>query len=141
MADTLSLKIVTPLKRLFEGAASSLVAPGASGQFGVMPGHDPWMVSLGMGPMVVVTGAGEEQRFFTCGGFCQVDDDKVVVLAEVCEAAADIDVDRAQAAKKRAEDRLREAPKDANIDQLRAEAALRRALYRLELADVIKVAK
>jgi len=70
-----------------------------------------------------------------------VDDDKVVVLAEVCEAAADIDVDRAQAAKKRAEDRLREAPKDANIDQLRAEASLRRALYRLELADFIKVTK
>jgi F-type H+-transporting ATPase subunit epsilon len=138
MADKLSVKLVTPTKRLFEATASSLVAPGANGQFGVMPGHDPWMVALGMGPMTIVTTEGEEKHYFTNGGFCQIDDDKVVLLTEVCEAAHEIDVERAQAAKKRAEERIKEAPKDPNIDQLRAEAALRRALYRLDLAELIR---
>jgi len=140
MADKLSVKLVTPTRRLYEAQAASIVAPGEKGQFGVMPGHDPWMVALGMGPLVIVSPEGEEKQYFTNGGFCQVDDDKVVLLAEVCEAAQEIDIERAQAAKKRAEERIKEAAKNPSIDQLRAEAALRRALYRLDLAQFIRTA-
>jgi F-type H+-transporting ATPase subunit epsilon len=140
MADKLSVKLVTPTRRLYEAQAASVVAPGVKGQFGIMPGHDPWMVALGMGPMTIVSPEGEEKLYFTNGGFCQVDDDKIVLLAEVCEAAHEIDVERAQAAKRRAEERIKEAPRNPSIDQLRAEAALRRALYRLDLAQFIRTA-
>lgn len=134
MADTLTLKLVTPHRLLFSGDVKSFVAPGKNGEFGIMPGHDPWLVALGMGPLTITSATGEEQSFFLNGGFCQIDDDKVDILGEVCEAAADIDLERAEGAKKRAEERIKIAAKDDHIDLIRAEMALHRALYRLDLA-------
>ncbi|HPQ69246.1 MAG TPA: F0F1 ATP synthase subunit epsilon [bacterium] len=134
MADTLSVKLVTPTRKLYEAEATNIIAPGANGEFGIMTGHDPWMVALGMGPLKIQNTNGELEQFFTNGGFCQIDEDKVVILAEVCEASIHIDVTRAENAKKRAEERIAASPKDDSIDLLRAEAALRRALYRLDIA-------
>jgi F-type H+-transporting ATPase subunit epsilon len=134
MAETLKLKLVTPHRRLFDGAAAAFIAPGKEGEFGVMPGHDPWFVALGMGRLVVTKAGGGESAFFVNGGYCQIDEDQVDILAEVCEASDQIDVERARAARQRAEDRIKAAPKDDAIDLIRAELALRRALYRLEVA-------
>lgn len=134
MADTLTLTIVTPHAKLFDGPAIGFVAPGKVGVFGVMPGHDPWFVALGTGPLVVNKTANENKEFFINGGYCQIDDDRVSLLAEVAEPSDKIDVERAKSAKQRAEERLKNAPKDDSIDVLRAEMALHRALYRLELA-------
>lgn len=135
MADTLSVKLITPTRKLYEAEAVNIIAPGANGEFGILPGHDPWMVALGMGPLVIHTPQGDTERFFTNGGFCQIDEDNVVILAEVCESALDIDTQRAEAAKTRAEERIIIAPKDDSINLMRAEVALRRALYRLNIVD------
>jgi len=136
--ETINVKLVTPTRKLYEATATAVVAPGQEGQFGVMAGHDPWFVALGMGPLVINKPGGGEEHFFLNRGFCQIDENQVIILAEVGEFAHEIDVERAQAARKRAEDRLKIAFRDETIDQLRAEAALRRALYRLDLAEIVK---
>lgn len=136
MADTMSVKLVTPTRSYFSGEVTQIVASGADGEFGLMPGHDPWMVALGMGPLTITGADGEQHLFFTNGGFCQVDDDNVVILAEVCEQDNDIDIERAEEAKQRAEERL--DSKEPDVDLLRAEAALKRALYRLDIASANK---
>jgi F-type H+-transporting ATPase subunit epsilon len=119
---------------LFEGPAAEFIAPGRAGEFGVLPGHDPWFVALGMGPLSITEPKGQAKEFFLNGGYCQIDDESVVILAETCEPALKIDVERAKAARQRAEDRIKNAPKDDSIDVARAEAALTRALARLEIA-------
>ena len=134
MADTLHIKLVTPTRKIYEADADSIVAPGVEGEFTLLPGHDPWMVALGMGEMVIASVGTEDKFFFTSGGFCQIDEDNVVVLAEVCEPSLEIDTERAEAAKKRAEERIQKSTSDETIDILRAEIALKRALFRLDIA-------
>jgi F-type H+-transporting ATPase subunit epsilon len=134
----MTLKLVTPHARLFDGPAAMFVAPGKLGEFGVLPGHDPWFVALGVGSLVVTKPSGETKEYFLNGGYCQIDDDNVVMLAEVAEPGDKIDVERAKAAKQRAEERLKNTAKDDSIDLMRAEFALRRALYRLEVAGRAK---
>jgi len=131
MADTLKLQVVTPHRLVFEGDVDGFIAPGQEGEVGILPGHDPWFILMGMGPLKV--GA---KQFFVNGGFCQVDSDHVRILAEIGERAEDIDVERAKAAKDRAEKRLGDALKNSEIDVVRAELALRRALYRLDIAHL-----
>ncbi|NLH47959.1 MAG: F0F1 ATP synthase subunit epsilon [Myxococcales bacterium] len=135
MADTITVKLVTPHRLLFDDKATSVVGPGKNGEFGVLPGHDPWFLGLGMGLLVITSPNGDVKRYFLNGGFCQIDDDNVVILAEVCEPSSEIDVERALAAKKRAEERLKSAGKDETLDYVRAEMAMRRALHRLEIND------
>ncbi|MDP8222815.1 MAG: F0F1 ATP synthase subunit epsilon [Candidatus Lernaella stagnicola] len=134
MADTLIVKVVTPAQKLYDGEAGSIVAPGKQGEFGILPGHDPWLVALGMGPLHIQNAKGESWAFFLNGGYCRIDDNHVEVLAETCESADKIDMERAAAAKGRAEERIKASAKDEDVDMMRAEAALRRALYRLEVA-------
>jgi F-type H+-transporting ATPase subunit epsilon len=135
MADTLMVTLVTPHRRLFDGMAKSFLAPGKNGEFGILPGHDPWVVALGMGALTVTPAEGPDEAFFLNGGFCQIDEDKVEILAEIAEVATEIDVERAAAAKKRAEERIKEALQDDDVDLMRAEMALRRSLMRLGLTD------
>ncbi len=133
MADTITLKLVTPGAKLFDGEATSFVAPGKDGEFGILPGHDPWLVALGMGLLKVVTPGGDEQTFFLSGGYCRIDSDQVDILAEICESSLDINLERAKAAHARAQERVTEAMKNEDIDVFRAEAALRRALSRIDI--------
>jgi F-type H+-transporting ATPase subunit epsilon len=120
----LVLEVVTPEGLLLRDEVDDVVAPGTDGYFGVRPGHTPFMTTLGLGHISFRKGG--ETTLLTCfWGFCEVLPDRVNVLAEIGERAEDIDVGRAEAAKKHAEERMRvikdEAGfKDAHDDYMRA---------------------
>ena len=133
MAEKLFLEVVTPQKAIVSEEAEIVVAPGSEGEFGALKGHTTFLTSLKTGPMRYKDATGKERVLFINGGFCEVLPDKVTVLAESAERRHNIDVARAMEAKERAEKRL--AQKQADIDLVRAEAALRRALYRLKIAE------
>lgn len=130
MATTLKLEITTPTGVVFSGDVEHVRAPGVKGSFGVLPGHTPFVTSLEIG-VIHATEGGKETLFATSGGVCEVQEGRVVILAETAEAQTKIDVERAGAAKKRAEDRI--ASKNGNIDYERARTALMRALNRIHV--------
>jgi F-type H+-transporting ATPase subunit epsilon len=133
MAEKLFLEVVTPQKAIVSEEAEIVVAPGSEGEFGALKGHTTFLTSLKTGSLRYKDATGKERFLFINGGFAEVLPDKVTILAESAERRQDIDVARAMEAKERAEKRL--AAKTADMDLVRAEAALRRALYRLQLAD------
>lgn len=136
MHESLALEVVTPERRLVGNlAVKSLVVPATSGYLGVLPGHAPIVVNLGVGVVKyrLVDSPNRFSRMAISGGFLEVFEDRATLLAETAELAEDIDVMRARAAKERAEQRLRE--KAAGTDYARAEVALRRALNRLRAAE------
>ncbi len=106
--------------------------PGTMGLFVVLPGHAPLLSTLEIGVLTAKFLDGTEHMFAINGGFCQVLNDNVEVLAQSVEMDVEIDVARAQAAKERAEARLREA--EGSLDVARAEAALKRAIARITAA-------
>jgi len=128
---TQRLEIVTPERVVFSGDVRFVVAPGVDGELGVLPGHAPLVTGLKIG-VVRVQKEGKETRFAVSGGFMEVRDNRVIILAEAAEREDEIDVERAKAAKKRAEERLQARSPD--IDIARAELALKRALNRLKVA-------
>ncbi|OGK96614.1 MAG: ATP synthase F1 subunit epsilon [Candidatus Rokubacteria bacterium RIFCSPHIGHO2_12_FULL_73_22] len=133
MADRLQLEIATPTRLAVSEAVDEVVAPGIQGYFGVLPGHAPFLTTLGIGE--VMYRAGREERFLAvAGGFAEVRNDKVIVLADTAERPDEIDRARAERAKERAERRLSGRSQD-EIDYTRASAALARALTRLQTAS------
>jgi F-type H+-transporting ATPase subunit epsilon len=136
MADNIKLEIVTPDKIAVDEDAQIVMAPGTMGEFGVLSGHTPFLSSLKIGSVRYVDAGGTEHFVFVSGGFAEALPDKVTILAESAERRRDIDVERAKAAKERAEARL--ASEAEEQDQLRAEAALSRALYRLRMIGAIQ---
>lgn len=126
---TQRLEIVTPQKKVFSEDVKFLVAPGTDGELGILPEHAPLITSLNIG-LLRIQQEGKTIKVVVTGGFMEVRNSKVTVLANSAERAEDIDVTRAEAAKQRAEQRL--ATKSPEIDVLRAELALRRALIRLK---------
>jgi len=128
-----NLEIVTPEKMVYSGTVKSLQAPGTEGGFGVLARHAPMLASLDIGPLSFVEEGGSARRAAISGGFAEVRRDHVTVLAETAETAEEIDVERARAARDRAQERLRQWFKDI-IDVERAQAALTRALIRLKVA-------
>lgn len=127
------LEIITPKKVVFSGDVTSFSAPGVLGGFQVLKSHAPLLSSLSIGEVKVVDAAGNESRYATSGGFVEVHENKVILLAETAERSDEIDVQRAEAARKRARKRL--AKKRAEIDDNRARLALYRAMNRLKVAD------
>ena len=128
----LSVEIVTGERVVYENdSATMVVAPGAEGSLGILPSHAPLVSLLKEGELRVKSGGGEES-IAVHGGFLEVVNNRVVVLADTAERTSDIDVERAEAARARAEEALRTA-KD-QVDIAEAEAALRRAIVRLRLA-------
>lgn len=123
------LEIVTPQKKVFSEDVKFLVAPGTDGELGILPEHAPLITSLNIGIMRIEQ-EGKNIKVVVTGGFMEVRNSKITVLANSAERAEDIDVARAEAAKQRAEQRL--AASGSDIDVLRAELALRRALTRLK---------
>lgn len=101
----LTLDIVTPERRVLSVACDEVRAPGAAGGFGVRKDHEPFMTSLEPGMLVYEEG-GREHRYALGGGFFQVADNRVIVLADTAESASDIDVDRARRAFEEAQNRL-----------------------------------
>lgn len=132
MADKLTVNIVTPVRRVAAGEADMVVLPAATGEMGVLPGHDMYMVLLGTGTLRLTNGS-EQSTMFVAKGYAEIANDQVTVLAEVCERPDEIDPDRAAAAQKRAEERLAKSHADPEIDINRAQAALMRALHRQAL--------
>jgi F-type H+-transporting ATPase subunit epsilon len=133
MAETIFLEIVTPTKSVVSEEAQIVVAPGTEGEFGVLKGHTTFLTSLKVGTLRYRDAAGKERLLFVNGGFAEALPNKVTILAQSAERRRDIDVERVRRAKQRAEQRL--AAKTADTDLVRAEAALRRALYRLAIAE------
>ena len=127
----MQLKIITHEKIVFDSEIDELVIHTTSGQIGILKDHIPITTSLEVG--VTKAKIGDKYRYFaTMGGVFQFRDNLATILTDVCEDGSDIDVARANAAKERAEARLKEA--DANIDSQRAQAALARSLARLQAA-------
>lgn len=134
MAEKLFLEVVTPQKSVVSEEVEIVVAPGSEGEFGALKGHTTFLTSLKLGTLRYKDANGKERYVFINGGFAEVLPNKVTILAESAERRKDIDVERAMKAKERAEKRL--AAKAPDIDLIRAEAALRRALYRLKIKDI-----
>ena len=130
MPNTFLLDVVTPQGAVFSGQIEHLRAPGIKGSFGVLPGHTPFMTALDIGE-VDIRQNGQDRPMAISGGFIEVQPDHTVILAQTAEFADAIDVDRAQSARQRAEERLR--AHQANLDEDRAKAALTRAVNRLRI--------
>lgn len=130
MENTLRLDIVTPHGLVLSEDVDEITATGSEGEFGVLPGHVPYITTLSIG-MLIIRKEGKTSYVFVNSGYAEVSSGKVVVLADSAERAEDIDVERASAAMKRAEERLKQADK---IDFGRATAALERASIRTQIA-------
>jgi F-type H+-transporting ATPase subunit epsilon len=133
LPDSIELIIVTPEKQFLRERVVEVVMPGEAGELGILPGHAPLMTELGIGELTY-RGAGSNPSgvLAIIQGFAEVLGDRVTVLAETAERAAEIDLARAEAAKARAEQRL--ATNDPNIDWDRAFIALQRAVIRIQIA-------
>ena len=135
MADRLLLEIVTPYRLVMSEEVDEVVAPGLEGEFGVLPGHTPFLTILKLGEMSYRKGT-ERWHLVLNWGYAEVGPDKVIILAEGAERAEEIDIERALSAKKRAEERLAQAErKVAELDLERARGSLGRALVRIEVAN------
>jgi F-type H+-transporting ATPase subunit epsilon len=128
----LKLEIVTAERMVYSDDVDIVIAPGIEGQLGILPGHALLLTLLQPGELVVRTD-GEETAMFVSGGFLEVMQNRVTVLADVAERAEEIDISRAEEAKSRAEERLREHTTE--MDLARAEAALMRSMMRLKIAE------
>ena len=129
---SIRLDIVTAERIVFSEDVDVVIAPGIEGQLGVLPHHAPLMTTLHTGELRVRK-AGEEFSLVISGGFLEVRPDRVIVLADVAERAEEIDLARAEEAKKRAHEELKRRPK--GVDLATAEASLRRALVRLKVGQ------
>jgi len=128
--------IVTAERVVYSAEVDAVIAPGVQGQLGILPHHAPLMTTLQAGELIVRKG-GQEDIMAISGGFLEVRPDHVIVLADQAERAEEIDAARAEAARQRAEERLKDRHA-AGLDATRAETALRRALVRLSVADKLK---
>ncbi len=135
MAGNLMLEVVTPDKSVVSEEARIVVAPGIFGQFGVLPGHTTFLTTLKIGMIRYKDQSDNERIVFVNGGFAEVMLNTVTVLAESAERRRDIDLERARAAVKRAEERLAQASKLEDLDFKRAQVALQRALARIGIAE------
>lgn len=129
---TFKLEIVTPEQVILNQDSISVVVPGVEGSLGVLADHAPLMAELTAGVVYMKDADGNETTYALSGGFMEVNSNTVRILADTAEPGSAIDIERAEAALKRAEERLRAS--DAAIDMTRAEAALKRALARLQAA-------
>ena len=132
MADRLTLELATPTRMVVADTVDEVVVPGSDGYFGVLPGHAPLLATLGIGELTYRIGR-DERHVAIAGGFAEVRNDKVVVLADTAELPQDIDRTRAERARDRAEQRLSGRSQE-ETDFVRASAALARALTRIQVA-------
>ena len=134
----LELQIVTPARSLVHDQVDEVEIPGVGGYFGVLPGHAPLLAALTAGELWYRKG--QEKTFLSIAfGFAEVLPDRVTILARLAERAEEIDVARAEAARKRAEERL--ARPESDIDYERNATALKKAVARLQVASKVGVAR
>ena len=129
MAPTIRLELVTPERLVLSEDVDEVVLPGYEGEFGVLPGHTQFLAILNIG-VLWYRKEGAVKKIALGGGFAEVTHDRVVVLADTAERADEIDLERAQRARDRAEARLKELSLDDET-HAKAQAALQRALVRM----------
>ena len=129
---TIRCEIVSQDRTVFQGDVDIVILPGASGEMGILPHHAPVLTILKYG-VIKIRKDGKEELFAVAGGMAEVQPDIVTILADAAENVEDIDITRAQAAKKRAEDALAHLPPEDHDAYLRMEAALRRSNLRLDM--------
>jgi F-type H+-transporting ATPase subunit epsilon len=130
----LLLEIVTPERLAYSDTVDSVQLPGSEGELGVLPHHAPLVSMLGVGELRIRKG-GQEESFAIAGGFLQVRPDRVVVMAETADMASEIDLERAQEARREAERALEGAVQADAVDLSAARAALQTALLRIRVAE------
>src|SRR6266705_4153107 len=131
MADRITLEVATPSRLVVSEQVDEVVVPGIEGYFGVLPGHAAFLTTLGIGELTYRIGR-DERHVAVAGGFCEVRNDKVIILADTAELPEDIDRARAERAREWAGQRLSGRSQE-EIDYARAAAALARALTRLQV--------
>ena len=136
MAKKIRLDIVTPEKMAYSDDVNMVIARTTAGDIGVLPGHAALIAALDIWPLRVITDSGEMQ-IAMCGGFIEVQPEKITILANCVELPDEIDVQRAETAKQRAEIRLQGSKDD--VDVARAELALKRAIIRLTVGKQHKI--
>ena len=136
LPTSLQLNIVSAERSLVDEPVDEVEIPGADGYFGVLPGHTPLLALLGLGELWYRQGS-EKHFLLIAFGFAEVQPDRVTILAQVAEKPDEIDVARAEAAKKRAEERL--AQPVADMDFERARIAMLRSLIRLQVSTRARI--
>jgi F-type H+-transporting ATPase subunit epsilon len=132
MAEKLKLELVTPYKKVLSEEVDEITASGSLGEFGVLPGHAPFLTSLKIGEFAYKAG-GQNFHLAVNWGYFEVEEDKVTVLVETAERADEIDLERAKAALGRAEEALKKLTQE-DRDFRKYEAALERAAVRMQVA-------
>jgi F-type H+-transporting ATPase subunit epsilon len=133
VSDGIELEIVTPERKILTVQASEVVVPGSEGYFGVLPGHAPFLTRLGVGEISYKDQTGTHY-LAAANGVVEVLPNRVTILAQLCESAREIDVERAREAKRRAEESMKQAAKLSDQDMLLVELSLKKALTRLLVA-------
>jgi len=134
LPTSIELQIITPERLLVREQVDEVEIPGAEGYFGVLPGHTPLLSDLAVGELWYRKGQ-NKTYLAIANGFVEVLPDRVTVLARIAEKAEEIDITRAEEARRRAEERLREYTRDIDYD--RARMALQKSLARLQAASHI----
>jgi F-type H+-transporting ATPase subunit epsilon len=127
----LKLDVVTAEGVVLSEEVDAVIAPGVLGQLGILPHHTPLVTMLDPGELMVRSGS-DEYCLAISGGYLEARPDRVIILADAAERAEDINLERAEAARQRAQERLQQ---HTQVDTVRAEAALRRSLIRLKVAQ------
>jgi F-type H+-transporting ATPase subunit epsilon len=133
--NTLHVEVVTAERELYSGEADLVSAPGSEGRLGILPRHAALLATLASGELRIKLGAAEEPLFVS-GGFIEVFDNKVTVLADTAEHAEEIDQARAEEARRRAQEQLQQARSEE--DRAALQAALERAISRLRVAELVR---
>ncbi|MBF8251024.1 MAG: F0F1 ATP synthase subunit epsilon [Deltaproteobacteria bacterium] len=133
MAETILLEIVTPDRLVLSEEVDEVTAPGVEGEFGVLPGHTPFLTTLKVGELTYRKGK-EVHHMAVSWGYAEVTPKKVTVLAEAAEVAAEIDIERAKAAMEKAEKELKKLSKE-DKDYLIEAARLEKSIIRIQVAE------
>jgi len=136
LPTSLQLNIVSADRALVDERVDEVEIPGADGYFGVLPGHTPLLALLGLGELWYRQGS-EKHFLLIAFGFAEVQPDRVTILAQVAEKPDEIDVSRAEAAKRRAEERLKQPVADMDFE--RARIAMLRSLIRLQVSTRARI--
>ena len=132
--DKVDLEVVTPARVVLRREVDMVVLPGSEGEFGVLPGHIPFLSGILPGELRYTAGS-DKGHVSLSSGFAEVFNNKVSVLVDAAEKAGDIDLERAKSAIARARERLGKDRSKKEIDFLRAEVAMRRAMVRVKVAE------
>lgn len=135
MPSTFYLEVITPERIFYGGDVQMISVPGVDGRYGILPGHDAMVTAIGIGELKIKTND-EWKVAAISNGFMEIMPDYAIILADTVEWPEEIDAKRAQQAKERAEERLRQ--KQSRVEHLRTQAAVRRALTRLRVTKEIK---